>query len=212
MRFSTLLRPVGLLALSTLVLWSGQALAQSDSPEAVAKRLQQRYGAVETLQADFVQSIGNQRVGGSLNVRGDAFRLDLGSQQLVTDGSTLWSYSKDDAQVVIQAYDPAQVGFSVGQLFTDYLDVFRVTGATSAKVGGVAHDVLTLRPREAGSSVRDATLYVRSSDGIPTRVRVHDANGATLAFDLSNVRLNRALPASTFQFTAPRGTEVIDLR
>ena len=212
MRFSTLLRPVGLLALSTLVLWSGQALAQSDSPEAVAKRLQQRYGAVETLQADFVQSIGNQRVGGSLNVRGDAFRLDLGSQQLVTDGATLWSYSKDDAQVVIQAYDPAQVGFSVGQLFTDYLDVFRVTGATSAKVGGVAHDVLTLRPREAGSSVRDATLYVRSSDGIPTRVRVHDANGATLAFDLSNVRLNRALPASTFQFTAPRGTEVIDLR
>ena len=211
MPFSTFLRPIGLLALSTLVLWSGQALAQ-ESPEAVAKRLQQRYGTAETLQADFVQSIGTQRVSGSLSVRGDAFRLDLGSQQLVTDGATLWSYSKDDAQVVIQAYDPAQVGFSVGQLFTDYLDVFRVTGATSAEIGGVAHEVLTLRPREAGSSVRDATLYVRAADGIPTRVRVHDANGATLAFDLSNVRLNRALPASTFRFTAPRGTEVVDLR
>ena len=212
MPVSTILRPLGLLALSTLVLWSGQALAQSETPEAVAKRLQATYGTVETLQADFVQSIGSQRVSGSLSVKGDAFRLDLGSQQLVTDGATLWSYSKDDEQVVIQAYDPAQVGFSVGQLFTDYLDVFRVTGATSAKISGVAHDVLTLRPREAGSSVRDATLYVRSADGIPTKVRVHDANGATLAFDLSNVRLNRTLPASTFRFEAPRGTEVVDLR
>ena len=211
MHVSTLLRSFGPLALATLVLFSGQATAQ-DNPETVARRLQDRYGAAETLTADFVQSIGSQRVSGTLSVRGDAFRIDLGSQLLVTDGTTLWSYSKDDGQVVVQDYDPAQVGFSVGQLFTDYLDVFRVTGATSAKLSGVAHEVLTLRPRESGSSVRDATLYVRASDGIPTRVRVHDANGATLAFDLPNVRLNAALPASTFRFAAPAGTEVVDLR
>lgn len=212
MRFSTSCRPLGLFALATLVFWSGQTLAQSESPEAVARRLQQTYGAIDALQADFVQRIGNQSLTGTLRVKDDAFRLDLGSQAFVTDGETLWSYSADDQQVVVQTYDPSQVGFSVGQLFTDYLSVFRVTGATSARIGGVAHDVLTLRPREAGSSVRDATLYVRSSDGIPTRVRVHDANGATLAFDLSNVRLNPTMAASTFQFTAPRGTEVVDLR
>ena len=212
MRFPTRLRPLGLLALTTLVFWSGQSLAQTESPDTVARRLQQTYGAVQTLQANFVQRIGTPSLTGTLRVKDDAFRLDLGSQVFVTDGETLWSYSSDDQQVVVQAYDPSQVGFSVGQLFTDYLRVFRVTGATSARIGGVAHDVLTLRPREAGSSVRDATLYVRSSDGIPTRVRVHDANGATLAFDLSNVRLNQSMPASTFQFSAPRGTEVVDLR
>ena len=210
MRFSILQRPLGLLALATLVFWSGQALAQS--PEDTARRLQARYGSVESLQADFVQRIGNQSLSGTLRVMDDAFRLDLGSQVFVTDGTTLWSYSSDDQQVVVQTYDPSQVGFSVGQLFTDYLSVFRVTGATSARLSGVAHDVLTLRPREAGSSVRDATLYVRSSDGIPTRVRVHDASGATLAFDLSNVRLNQSMAASTFRFSAPRGTEVVDLR
>ena len=212
MPFLTSLRPLGLLALATLVFWSGQALAQSNAPEDVARRLQQKYGSVETLQANFVQKIGNQSLTGVLKVKDDAFRLDLGSQVFVTNGETLWSYSSDDQQVVIQTYDPAQVGFSVGQLFTDYLSVFRVTGATSARIGGVAHDVLTLRPRDTGSSVRDATLYVRSSDGIPTRVRVHDANGATLAFDLSNVRLNQSMASSTFQFSAPRGTEVVDLR
>ncbi len=90
--------------------------------------------------------------------------------------------------------------------------MFRVTAATKARIGGVAHDVLTLRPRQAGLSVRDATLYVRSSDAVPTRVRVHDVNGGTLAFDLREVRRNAPLAASTFRFAAPRGTEVVDLR
>ena len=186
--------------------------AQAQTPEAIARGLQQRYGTAETLRAQFVQTAGGQRLQGTISARGDAFRLDLGSQVLVTDGGTLWSYSRDDEQVVVQDYEPARVGFSVGQLFTDYLDVFRVTGAAKATIGGVRHDVLTLRPRQSGMSVRDATLYVRSSDAVPTRVRVHDTNGGTLAFDLRDVQRNVRLPASRFRFDAPRGTEVVDLR
>ena len=201
------LRPLGLFALALLV-----APAWAQSPDAVARQLQERYGAVQSLRATFVQTAGGQRLQGTLSVRDDAFRLDLGSQVLVTDGATLWSYSRDDEQVVVQDYEPARVGFNVGQLFTDYLEVFRATGASKARIAGVAHDVLTLRPRQSGSSVRDVTLYVRSSDAIPTRVRVHDTNGGTLAFDLRDVRRNARMPASTFRFDAPSGTEVVDLR
>lgn len=198
-------------ALALGVLLAGQVDAQT-SPEAIARQLQERYGAIESLRASFVQTAGSQRLQGTLSVRDDAFRLDLGSQVLTTDGATLWSYSRDDEQVVVQDYDPARVGFSVGQLFTDYLSVFRVTGASRATIGGVRHHVLTLRPRESGSTVRDATLYVRASDAVPTRVRVHDTNGGTLAFDLRDVERNANLAASTFRFDAPRGTEVVDLR
>ena len=211
-RFATLPRFAAALALA-VVLSGGQALAQTaTNPEAVARRLQQRYGTVRTLQADFVQAVGGQRLQGTLAVRGEAFRLDLGEQVLVTDGRTMWTYSREDRQVVVQDYDRGQVGFSVGQLFTDYLRVFRATGASKATLAGVRHDVLSLRPRASGTSVRDATLYVRSSDAVPTRVRVHDRNGGTLQFDVANVRLNGALAASAFRFDAPRGTEVVDLR
>jgi outer membrane lipoprotein carrier protein len=206
----TRLRALGLAILAATVLSAGQAAAQS--PDAVARTLQQRYRQVRTLSADFVQSTGNTRLTGRLQVRGDAFRMTVGEQTLVTDGRTLWSYAPDDEQVVVQDYDAAQTGFSIGQLFTDYLRVFRAVGATRATLDGVRHDVLTLRPRDAGSSVRDATLYVRSSDAIPTRVRVRDTNGTLHAFDLSRVQLNPSLPASTFTFTPPRGTEVVDLR
>ncbi len=199
-----------LLALIGTLLFADAVQAQN--PQAVARQLQERYGATESLRASFVQTTGGQRLQGTLSVRRDAFRLDLGNQVLVTDGGTLWSYSRDDEQVVVQDYDPASVGFSVGQLFTDYLEVFRATGASRATIGGVRHDVLTLRPRQSGSSVRDATLYVRSSDGVPTRVRVHDTNGGTLAFDLRDVERNVSLAASTFRFSAPTGTEIVDLR
>lgn len=206
----TLSRVFGLFLLAALVLQTGQVSAQS--PDAVARQLQQRYRQVETVSADFVQSTGGATLSGRLQVRGDAFRMSIGDQTLVTDGRTLWSYSPDDEQVVVQAYNPRQAGFSIGQLLTDYLRVFRAVGATRATINGVRHDVLTLRPRDAGSSVRDATLYVRSSDAVPTRVRVRDTNGTLHAFDLSRVRLNERLPASTFRFAPPRGTEVVDLR
>ena len=211
MTLSTLLRPLALAALLVGVLPAGQAQTQL-TPEAIARQSHERYGALESLRASFVQTVGGQRLQGTLSVRDDAFRLDLGSQILATDGTTLWTYSRDDEQVVVQDYDASRVGFSVGQLFTDYLSVFRVTGASRATIDGVRHHVLTLRPRQSGSSVRDATLYVRASDGVPTRVRVHDSNGGTLAFDLRNVERDVRLPASTFRFEAPRGTEVVDLR
>ena len=200
------------LLLSAVVLTTGQAHAQTRSPDAVARQLVERYGSASSMRAAFTQTVGAQRLSGTLSVRDDAFRLDLDEQTLVTDGETLWSYSKPDRQVVVQDYDPGEVGFSVGQLFTNYLDVFRATGATRATIAGVRHDVLTLRPRERGLSVRDVTLYVRSSDGVPTRVRVHDTNGGTLAFDLQNIERDVRFPASTFQFEAPRGTETVDLR
>lgn len=215
MPFATSLRALTLAFTGALVLFSGQiALAQSasPSPEAVARTLQQRYRQVQSVTADFTQTTGAQRHTGRLMVRGNAFRIALGDQTLVTDGTTLWSYAPADEQVVIQRYDARQQGFSIGQLFTDYLSVFRAVGATRATIGGVRHDVLTLRPRDAGSSVRDATLWVRSSDAIPTRVRVRDTNGAIHTFELSRVQLNQSMPASTFQFAPPRGTEVVDLR
>ncbi|MEM1054313.1 MAG: outer membrane lipoprotein carrier protein LolA [Bacteroidota bacterium] len=208
--FARLAVRLATIALAFVVLSSGHATAQN--ADTVARQLQERYGAVNALSADFTQSVGGESLRGSIQVKGEAFRLSLPSQTLVTDGTTLWSYSEEEAQVVIQTYDPSDVGFQIGQLFTDYLAVFRPTGASKATIGGVEHDVLALRPREAGSSVRDVTLYARSSDGVPTRIRVHDVNGTTLAFDLRNVRLNPNIPQSRFSFEAPRGTETVDLR
>jgi len=204
------IRPLRLLALALPALLAGSATAQS--ADAVAQRLSRQYQAVRSLQADFTQVLGGQTLRGTISVSGDAFRIQLPDQTLVSDGATLWSYSSEDNQVVVQDYRPQDMGFSVGQLLTDWTRQFRVTGASRATVGGVAHDVLALVPREAGSSVRDATLYVRSSDAVPARLRVHDVNGHTLAFDLRNVRLNGRLPSGTFSFRAPAGAEVVDLR
>lgn len=193
-----------------IVLFCGQAYGQS--AEEVAQRLQQRYRALNSIQANFVQTVGNTRLDGTLFVRGDAFRIELPDQVLISNGATVWSYSENDNQVVVQDYNEDELGFSIGQLFTNYLAVFRVTGATSATLDGVGHDVLAMVPRDAGSTVRDATLYVRSEDAVPTKVRVRDVNNTTLAFDLTQVQLNPRLSNETFTFRFPRGVEVIDLR
>ncbi|CAN5608997.1 outer membrane lipoprotein carrier protein LolA [soil metagenome] len=200
---------------ATLVLFAGHAtpvFAQSQDGQAVLMRLGERYRAVQTLQADFTQQVGTSSLRGSLTVRGNSYRIEMGDQTLVSDGRTAWSYSRADNQVIVQNLAAAAGGFSVSELLTDYSTMFNVRGARVETTGGVRHDVLTLAPRQRGTSLRQAVLFVRSSDAVPTRINLTDTSGTEVAFRLSNIRVNPTVAADAFRFRTPSGAEVVDLR
>lgn len=195
-----------------LVLFAGHQTAAAQSGQAILDRLGERYAAVNTLQADFSEVRGSSSVQGSLTLRGDAYRITVGDQTLVSDGTTAWSYSQSENQVVIQALEDATGGFSITELLTDYATIFTLEEARRSSIGGVPHDVLTLSPRESGTSLQRAVLFVRSRDAVPTRVTLSDVNGTEVTIRLSNIRVNPPVGSGTFRFVPPRGAEVINLR
>jgi outer membrane lipoprotein carrier protein len=44
---------------------------------------------------------------------------------------------------------------------------------------------------------------------MPARILLLDAFGQTTQVDLSNMQANAAVPAAQFQFTPPKGTDVV---
>lgn len=206
MRFSRLLALAGLV----FVLSAGHVRAQS--ADAVLSRLRTTYGNVESLRASFTQRIGGSTQTGTVLLQGTRYRIETADQTLVTDGRTSWIYSRPDAQVLVNDYVEDETAFSPTDFFTRYPDRFHVALDRRETLGGVKHEVLRLTPKEPGAFVEGVRLWVRATDGLPTRVEIRDGNGTEMRFELSKIEVNPKLSRSAFTFTAPKGVEVVDLR
>jgi len=194
------------------VLFSVQATSQTRANDDVLNRLRATYASLDGLQATFTQRVGNATLEGTIILSGDRYRLEAGDQTLVTDGTTAWAYSRSDNQVLVNHHIDDVTAFTPSTFFTEYPDRFRVEVTGQETLNGVRHDVLRLTPREADLNVREVTLFVRNTDALPTRVRLVDAGGSAMEFQLRDIQKNPRLTPDTFRFTPPAGAEVIDMR
>lgn len=200
------------------VLWIGHSPAHAQDAEAVFDRLQQKYEALSSLRAEFTQTMSStfsdqeDSSSGTLTLSGDKYRVETGSQTLVTDGTTTYVYLPTEKQVLINNASNDETSFSPSEFLLNYDERFNVSGVTEAQVDGQAHYKLTLSPKRDDSFFQEATLWMRDRDAVITRLEVLDVNETRMTFQLENIQLDPSLPADTFTFTPPEGVEVIDLR
>jgi outer membrane lipoprotein carrier protein len=206
---------LGLIALAA----PGAAAAEND-PSTVVQAVEARYAGVTVLQADFVQTtrsdvFGEERQTGELVLkRPRKMRWTFAgasaaavSREFVTDGRTMWVYTRDENQV-IQYDDVSTQSASADSLLQslDQLDALFVVQVMEPSAPG--HVSLDLAPREASGQVKKLHLDL-DADLLLERVVITDPfdNVTELAF--TDVRLNADVPDSTFQFQVPSGAEVI---
>lgn len=189
------------------------------SPTLSLSDVQAAYDALGGLQASFTQVVGSDfaagstRVEGSVLLSGNKYRVQTPAQTVVTDGDTTWIYTPADSQVVVSHAD--KEGAVTPETFlTASEERYEVTGATETTRLGTPHRTLTLAATDSASRFAEATLWVRTSDRVVTRMRAADRNGSTLDLRLRDIVVNPdALRADApFTFAPPPGVEVVDLR
>jgi chaperone LolA len=169
------------------------------------------FSGLTTLQADFAQTVtdANQKPmqdsqGHMWIQRPGRFRWDYKTpyeQQLVADGTRVWSYDADLEQVTVQP--ASQVLTSTPAMLlsgTTPLDqVFRIeeTGAHT----------LLLRPKTDDSNITDLSLAF-DGDTLASIV-AHDTFGNTTTFRFTHMARNEPLSADLFHFVPPAGADVI---
>lgn len=212
MRATSVVR-ASVLMLMAIVFVSG---VHAQSADAIAQRLNAKYGELESLRADFTQTMTSDysdlqdQKSGSLLLRGDDYLLDTGNETYARRGDELWRYSRADDQVVISDYLDDESSFSVNDLFFRYDELFNITDVRSESYEGSRHYRMTMLPRQDDSFFREVTLWMRNSDDIVTRVRMVDLNGTSMDFRLEDVQLNPRLQRDAF--APPSDAEVVNLR
>ena len=128
------------------------------------------------------------------------------AQLIVADGKQVYQYDPDLAQVTVREVgkaigaSPAAILFGSGDLD----QAFNVTPLPDSD----GLQWLRAKPRNAADA-GFAQVDIGMRDNMPVRILLLDAFGQTTRVDLSGMQANASVPASQFQFTAPKGTDVV---
>jgi outer membrane lipoprotein-sorting protein len=192
----------------TLVFFLDSSFAQENAQE-VLKNIQNKFSTINDLSAELTQSVN-----GKLNLKGKVYfkkdnnlRFEFKNILIVSDGETSWSYNQKDDKVVITDYEnEGNKILSIRQIIFDYpqdcnLSTFESEGKT----------ILEIIPKADAFSFSSIKLFI-DGDNLITKALIDDPASGAIQIDLSDYQLNKNLPDSFFQFSAPEGSQVIDLR
>ncbi len=204
----------GILLTVALMLAAVPAVAAVEADSLV--RVEAWLKSVRTLSADFVQVVRNRdgqissRVTGTLSLsRPDRFRWDYRDpyvQVIVADGRKLWLYDADLEQVTVRPLESG-LGSTPAMLLSG-------TGSVgeSFSSGPVERDGdwtwCRLIPRQQGSDFESVSLGFDDRGGL-VAMQLLDKLGQSTELNFSDVALNQKLDPALFQFTPPKGADVI---
>jgi len=197
---------------------SSTVFSQDDdiTAQEVIQNVQKAYNDITDAKASFSQTVkfGKQKAqssSGTLYIKKEKkYRIETGSQTIVTDGSTSWSYTPSKKQVVIDYYKETGNTFSPNKYLFQYPENFYSDLTGTEKISGKDVYVLTLKPRESGY-VKSAKLWVGKDDWMIKKIYIV-TDESTSTYSVKNIQTNIGLSSSKFTFTPPEGTEVIDMR
>ena len=213
-----------LVALALALVTPGSAQAQGQDAEAIVGRSSRVYRSLASLTADFLQVIDNPMIDsaesrGTLIQAGSAklsMRFtDPPGEAVVIDGEHVWVYTPStvpDQVLRLKAPSGGPVyGYNLLAWFLDKpAERYQAKYLREDKVGSRAVDVVELTPAVPDLPFERAVIWLDRQDGLPRRLEITERSGALRTLALSNLRVNRGVPDSTFEFKVPPGVRVVD--
>jgi len=207
-----------LLALLALV---QVAFAQKD-PKAggILDAMSQKYQSLPVFNALFTQTLENsnnkikESIQGDITVSGNKFRLKLKDQEIINNGTTIWTYMKSENEVNISDNDPDEQQMSPSAIFTMYKKGYKYNFVNEMKEGGQAYNVIDLAPEDKNNQVYKVRLQISKKDNSLKTWTMFRTNGNRYVYSIKQFKPNPDVEPNYFAFDKSKykGVKVIDLR
>jgi outer membrane lipoprotein carrier protein len=126
-------------------------------------------------------------------------------QLIVGDGDKVWVYDHDLNQVIVRKLDAALGATPAALLAGDNALEKNFTLVAGGEGDGLEY--VNATPKAADSQFKGIRLGF--ADNLPRKMVLTDAFGQTTELTFSDVRRNPKLPGDLFQFTPPKGADVV---
>jgi outer membrane lipoprotein carrier protein len=201
------------IAVMALVLASGLAQAADAGVEHLNGFLQ----GIRSMQAQFSQQTYDtkgkavQTLSGEMKVKRPGYfrweTLKPTRQLIVTKGSTVWVYDPELEQATQQKLD-RQVSNTPALLLSGDNKQVDAAFAVTEDAGNKGESVFTLRPKSKDAVFE--TLRVSFKGGQLLAMNLLDSLGQRTEIHFEQIKLNGSLADSLFEFTPPKGVDVIN--
>lgn len=198
------------------------SFARAQTADAVIDRAVAAYAKLNSMRAEFKQTLTNPLTGNSQTTSGVILRkkpnllsinFDTGDR-VAADGSSLWVYLPSSApgQVVKMPYTGANAGSidPADQFLNSPRTRFTVTSGGAATVGGRSTHIVTLTPKRANSGFSSAKVWIDDADSSIRQFDVESANGLKRHVIITSFTPNPAIGSSSFKFAVPKNAKVVD--
>ncbi len=192
--------------------------AQEDAAKIISK-VRSTYENLQSLTADFEKDYTwalageTQTLSGKLYLKkGDRYRIETEVQTIVTDGTTVWTYSPEKSQVFVDHLEKSDENPLPRDLLIKYTSEFKPKYLRSETVDGRDCHVVQLEARDEEAYARSVTVWVDKKNSVAVQIEQRDLNDNITVYRLKNFALNPPLNDQLFSFAIPEKTEVIDWR
>jgi outer membrane lipoprotein carrier protein len=195
---------------------------RAQSADAIIDRAAAAYARLNSMRAEFRQTLTNPLTGNTQTTKGVILRrkpnllsIDFESgDRVAADGSTLWFYLPSSApgQVIKMPYsgDNAITVDPANQFLNSPRTRFTVTSAGSASLAGHATHAVTLVPKRPNPAFTSAKVWIDDNDSSIRQFDLETANGLRRHVVITSFTANPDLSKSSFRFLVPKGVKVVD--
>jgi len=198
------------------------AMAQTDKKaQTILEGVSKKLSSLKSIKGNFSIHLDanngkvNETKKGSFSMKGNKYHVILDKQEIICDGKTVWTYSKETKETQVSNYNPDEQTISPTKLLTNFWDKeYKYRYVTDKKIGTKNCSVLELTPINAKKQFSKVELHVDKATNLIASGSIWEKKGNKYDYEISNVTSNPTLQDSYFQYDAKThpGVEVVDLR
>lgn len=195
--------------------------AQKD-PKALAvlDAMSAKYQNIEAFKAKLVYKLENsaeklnETFRGEITVMGEKYRLKIGEQEIINNGTTIWTYLREVNEVNIDNYYPEDDPMAPSKMYTIYQQGYEYSFVEEKKRKGRIVQIIDIEPDNKDEPFYKIRLTIDKVDKTLVNYKVFDKNGNRYLWSVSDFDSDIKLTASHFEFDPSKykDVEIIDLR
>jgi len=186
----------------------------------IIKKVRKKYDGLSTFYAEFTQTFhwkladNIHQSQGKIWLRGkDKFRIETDDQTVVSNGKTVWTYSKFNNQVIIDNIKGSSEEVRLPKdIFFNYAEQYQAKYIRKETFESQDCYVLELHAKTEDIFITEMKVWISTKMNIPIKIEQVDLNKNVNTYVLKKIELNKSLDKNFFEYKIPEAVEVIDMR
>lgn len=156
----------------------------------------------------------NEEFKGKVTVKGDKYRLSLPEQEVINNGSTIWTYLPEAKEVNIDNYEPSSEDVNPSKIYDIYKKGFKYLYLQDKTEGGVLCEEIDLVPEKKDAQYFKIKMLISKKDKSIQSWTMFDKGGNRYKYTITKFVPNVKVEDTFFNFDLKKypGVEPIDLR
>ena len=188
--------------------------------EKILNDMGKKYQSLKAFTASFSQTLENpnakinETTEGDITVMGDKFKLSMSGQEVINNGTTIWTYMKNENEVNISDYEPSAEDISPNQIYTMYQKGYKYNFVKEENQDGQVYEIVELTPEDRSNPIYKVLLTINKNDKSLKSWQMFRNNGNRYTYTITKFTPNPDLEANYFTFDKAKhkDVKVIDLR